>query len=220
MSTSSQTQIQNTKQEIHNSALEIVASGCLRKQYSHKYQQVCKYKDKSKPYCGCFVTCPQIHRSHYKREDGGNVFVHKSVRHTFCLRRIFAPQRRENAMRILAEGPRPLWSWRIPDICYRRCSWRKICYVEKLADWQVVIWKNSPHDKLSVREISPHGKFGAKSVTWRNVETNLSCVEISWHMETIFFVTIHAFLSQDLFYCHLSCCVPKYLFCCDLCAFL
>ena len=52
-----------------------------------------------------------------------------------------------------------------------RCLWRKICHVEKF----------SPHDKLSVGEMSPQGKYGEKSVLWINVKTDLSCGEISSH---------------------------------------
>ena len=50
---------------------------------------------------------------------------------------------------------------------------------EFFSTWQTMMRKNSPHYKSSVEEIFPHGRYGDKSVMWRNVETNLSCGEIS-----------------------------------------
>ena len=91
----------------------------------------------------------------------------------------------------------------IPDICHRhhrQCLWRKICHVEKI----------SPHDRLSCGEIFhmrncqlekclhmvDMEKYGEKSVFWRNFST--------WEMwRQICFVTIHAVLSWNLFYCHI-----------------
>ena len=64
----------------------------------------------------------------------------------------------------------------------------------------------------------PHAKYGDKSVMWKNVETNLSCVEIFPHercgdksdlsqfmlfCRKICFVAIYAVLSQNLFGCDL-----------------
>ena len=74
--------------------------------------------------------------------------------------------------------------------------------------------RNSPHNKLSVEEVFPHGKYGDKSVMWRYVETNLSYGEISPHercgdksdlsqfmlfCRKICFVAIYAVLSRNLF---------------------
>ena len=62
---------------------------------------------------------------------------------------------------------------------------------------QIVMWRNSPHDKLSFGEMSPHGKYGDKSVIWRNAERKICHVEKLLHMrnvETNLFVTIYAVL--------------------------
>ena len=79
------------------------------------------------------------------------------------------------------------------------------------------MWRNflhSPHDKLSVREMSSHGRFGEQSVMWRSVESNVSCGEYSSHekcgdksvlsqfmlfFRKICFVAIYAVLSRNLF---------------------
>ena len=66
----------------------------------------------------------------------------------------------------------------IPDICHRQCVWRKI------STWQIVMCRNSPHQLEKCLQMVNIEK---KSVMWRNVEKNLSCGEISSHVETNLF---------------------------------
>ena len=94
---------------------------------------------------------------------------------------------------------------------------KKSAMWRNFSTWQTEIRRNSPHNKLSVEEMYPHGKYRDKSVMWRNVETNLSCGEISPHercgdkselsqfmlfCRKICFVAIYAVLSRNIFGCN------------------
>ena len=73
------------------------------------------------------------------------------------------------------------------------------CHLERFSTWQIDMWKKFSilemwrksvmwRNRLSYGEISPHEKYGAKSVVWRkflhmiNVDSNLSCGEMIHHL--------------------------------------
>ena len=60
--------------------------------------------------------------------------------------------------------------------------------------------RNSPHNKLSVEEVFPHGKYGDKSVMWKErcgEKSDLS--QFILFSRKICFVAIYAVFSRNLF---------------------
>ena len=100
------------------------------------------------------------------------------------------------------------WSFKFPPLLSAKIvpTIRDICH----RNHKLCLWR----ENLPCGEMSPHGKYGEKSVMWRNVEKNLSYTEISLHKKCGY----KSFLSQNCFVAIYAVSLLN-LFCCNLHAF-